>query len=41
MSTSWGYHLALDCSGCDHTMITNSTIIHTFAKQLVKDCLVD
>lgn len=37
MSTSWGYHLALDCSGCDHGMITDSTIIHTFAKQLVKD----
>ena len=37
MSKYWGYHLTLDCSGCDHGMITNSTIIHSFAKQLVKD----
>ena len=38
MSTvTWGYHLALDCSGCDHDKITDSTIIYAFAKQLVKD----
>jgi S-adenosylmethionine/arginine decarboxylase-like enzyme len=37
MSTYWGYHLALDCSGCDHASITSEEVIYKFTKQLVKD----
>jgi S-adenosylmethionine/arginine decarboxylase-like enzyme len=33
----WGYHLILDCSGCDHELITSAENITAFAKQLVKD----
>ena len=33
----WGYHLILDCSGCDHDKITNYDNVYSFAKQLVKD----
>lgn len=36
MSTYWGYHLMLDCSGCDHGKITNRENIYTFTKELVK-----
>jgi S-adenosylmethionine/arginine decarboxylase-like enzyme len=33
----WGYHLMLDCSGAEHTAITNASTISTFAKELVKN----
>jgi S-adenosylmethionine/arginine decarboxylase-like enzyme len=33
----WGYHLILDCSGCDHDSITSAKNIETFTKTLVKD----
>ncbi len=34
---SWGYHLMLDASGCDHEKITSYNNIFAFAVQLVKD----
>lgn len=37
MSEYWGYHLALDCSGCDHEAITSHETIYNFTKQLVRD----
>lgn len=37
MSTYWGHHLMLDCSGCDAVAMTNKHIISLFVKQLVKD----
>jgi S-adenosylmethionine/arginine decarboxylase-like enzyme len=37
MSQYWGYHLILDCAGCDHEKITSYQNVHDFAKQLVKD----
>jgi len=36
MSTYWGYHLMLDCSGCDHAKITNGENITAFTKELVR-----
>ena len=33
----WGYHLILDCAGCNHNAITDYDNIYKFAKQLVKD----
>ena len=33
----WGYHLILDCSGCDHEAITSAENIANFAKNLVKE----
>jgi len=33
----WGYHLMLDCAGCDQYAIRDSETIYNFAKQLVKD----
>lgn len=35
MSNYWGYHLMLDCSGLNHTAITNKDIITAFIKELV------
>ena len=37
MSDYWGYHLILDCAGCDHDSITSYDNIYNFAKQLVND----
>ena len=37
MNDYWGYHLILDCSGCDHGAITDPDHIYNFVKQLVKD----
>ena len=31
----WGYHLMLDCSGCDCQLINNETNIKNFVKDLV------
>lgn len=31
----WGYHLSLDCSGCNHESITNKSTIEKFSKTLV------
>lgn len=36
MSDYWGYHLILDCAGCDHSQITNGENIKIFTKELVK-----
>jgi len=36
MSGYWGYHLVLDCAGCDHEKITNGENIRAFTKELVK-----
>ena len=36
MSTYWGYHLMLDCSGCDTISMTNKHVISLFVKELVK-----
>lgn len=37
MSDYWGYHLILDCAGCDHDKITSYDNVYNFTKQLVKD----
>ena len=36
MSNYWGYHTMLDCSGCDHTAITDRNTIVNFTQELVK-----
>ena len=36
MSDYWGYHLVLDCGGCDHDKITDGNNIKEFTKELVK-----
>lgn len=36
MSNYWGYHLILDCSGCDHNKIVSGDNIYAFTKELVK-----
>lgn len=36
MGHYWGYHLMLDCSGCDHERITNGDNIRRFTKELIK-----
>ena len=33
----WGYHLMLDCAGCDPYAIKDYDTIYKFTKQLVKD----
>lgn len=33
----WGYHLMLDCAGCDEYAIRDYDVIYAFTKQLVKD----
>jgi S-adenosylmethionine decarboxylase len=33
----WGYHLMLDCAGCDSHAITDYDTIYKFTKQLVND----
>jgi S-adenosylmethionine/arginine decarboxylase-like enzyme len=35
--TPWGYHLVLDCAGCNHNAITDRDNIYNFVKQLVVD----
>jgi S-adenosylmethionine/arginine decarboxylase-like enzyme len=37
MSEYWGYHLILDCAGCNHNAITDRDNIYNFVKQLVVD----
>jgi len=37
MARYWGYHLILDCAGCDQYAIRDRDVIYKFAKQLVKD----
>ena len=37
MSDYWGYHLILDCAGCNHENITSHDNIYNFTKQLVND----
>ena len=37
MARYWGYHLILDCAGCDRYAIRDYDTIYKFAKQLVKD----
>jgi S-adenosylmethionine decarboxylase len=36
MSSHWGYHLMLDCSGCDIPSISNRDNIYAFVKHLVE-----
>jgi S-adenosylmethionine decarboxylase len=36
MSTYWGYHLMLDCAGCDNAKITDGDNIYKFTKELVR-----
>jgi S-adenosylmethionine decarboxylase len=36
MSTYWGYHLLLDCSGCDNAKISDGENITAFTKELVR-----
>lgn len=36
MEKYWGYHLILDCGGCDHSKITDGNNITLFTKELVK-----
>lgn len=36
MSTYWGYHLMLDCSGCDNAKISDGDNIIAFTKELVR-----
>jgi S-adenosylmethionine/arginine decarboxylase-like enzyme len=36
MSIYWGYHLMLDCSGCDHDKVTSKENVYNFIKELVK-----
>ncbi len=33
----WGYHLILDCQGCDRNAITNRENLAAFVKTLVKE----
>lgn len=35
MSTYWGYHLMLDCGGCDNNSIKDADNIRNFVKELV------
>ena len=37
MSKYWGYHLILDCAGCNHNAITDYDNVYNFSKQLVID----
>lgn len=37
MSEHWGYHLILDCAGCDHNSITSAENVSNFAKELVRE----
>ena len=36
MSTYWGYHLMLDCSGCVNAKISDGDNITAFTKELVR-----
>lgn len=36
METYWGYHLILDCGGCNHDKIADGANITNFTKELVK-----
>lgn len=36
MSTYWGHHLMLDCSGCDINKIRDKKHIYNFVKELVE-----
>jgi len=37
MSDYWGYHLVLDCQGCDTDKVTSREQIYNFIKTLVKE----
>jgi S-adenosylmethionine/arginine decarboxylase-like enzyme len=36
MTTYWGYHLMLDCGGCDFDAMTSKQQLQQFVKELVK-----
>ena len=36
MNNYWGYHLILDCKGCNRASITSSVNIKNFVQHLVK-----
>lgn len=33
----WGYHLMLDCSGCDIAAVSSREVIYDFVKELIKE----
>jgi S-adenosylmethionine decarboxylase len=37
MAQYWGYHLMLDCAGCNEYAIRDPDVIYNFTKQLVED----
>lgn len=37
MNSYWGYHLILDCSGCDKDAIKNPDLLREWITKLVKD----
>jgi S-adenosylmethionine/arginine decarboxylase-like enzyme len=37
MAQYWGFHLILDCAGCDEYAIRDYNVIYNFTKQLVND----
>ena len=37
MSDYWGYHLILDCQGCDIDKVTSKDHIYKFIKMLIKE----
>jgi S-adenosylmethionine decarboxylase len=37
MSNFWGYHLILDCSGCDSSKMKDKQNVHQWITNLVKD----
>lgn len=37
MKSYWGYHLILDCGGCDPLLMQNYENVHEWISQLVKD----
>ena len=40
MAQYWGFHLILDCAGCDEYAIRDHNVIYNFTKQLVNDIVM-
>ena len=41
MEDYWGYHLVLDCSGCDIVKMSDKNNVYSWIKSLVKDIDMD
>ena len=41
MENYWGYHLVLDCSGCDIVKMSDKNNVYSWIKSLVKDIDMD